>query len=103
MTELRRSNVGDFLFRPSSKGTNNITLTWYFYMNCFVHVDIREEDKLIGTSIGNRLYIGDSVFEKLEEIVERYILPCNRALKEAKDHPKFVHSSSLQEFEEKLK
>ena len=29
--KLRDADIGEFLFRPSSKGTDNITLTWKFY------------------------------------------------------------------------
>jgi transcription elongation factor SPT6 len=31
---------GEFIFRPSSKGINNITLTWKFFFNNYVHADI---------------------------------------------------------------
>ena len=47
------------MFRPSSKGTDNITLTWKFYTNNIVHMDIEERDKPTGASIGNLLYISD--------------------------------------------
>ena len=65
--------IGDFIFRPSSRGPDNITLTWLFYTNCIVHIDIVEKDKPIGASIGNKLFIGEDGYEKLEEIVDRYL------------------------------
>lgn len=72
MNELKQRDIGDFIFRPSSKGQNNLTLTWLFYTNCFVHIDIVEKEKPIGASIGNKLEIGSEHFDKLDEIIERY-------------------------------
>jgi hypothetical protein len=31
LDELAEKEIGEYIFRPSSKGTNNITLTWKFY------------------------------------------------------------------------
>jgi len=87
---LQDREIGDFIFRPSSKGPDNITLTWKFYTNNLVHIDIKEIDKPPGASIGNKLFINDEAFENLQEIVERYIIPCNRYVREVMNHPKFV-------------
>ena len=43
--KLRDVEVGEFYFRPSSKGTDNITLTWKFYHQNIVHIDIQEHGK----------------------------------------------------------
>lgn len=53
------------MFRPSSKGPDNITLTWKFFNNNIVHLDIEERDKAIGASIGNILIISEEAFESL--------------------------------------
>ena len=92
MSELKaKGEIGDFVFRPSSYGQDNITLTWLFYTNCFVHIDIKETDKPIGATIGSKLKIGlEEEFEGLQEIIERYIIPCNKALREALSHQKFL-------------
>ena len=91
------------MFRPSSKGTNNITLTWYFYTNCFIHIDITELDKPIGASIGSKLQIGEEEFDNLVEIIERYIQPCNKCLREAICHNKFKECISVADLEETVK
>ena len=96
--ELADKENGEFLFRPSSKGTDNINLTWKFHNKNLVHIDIIESDKPPGASIGNKLRINDEEFENLQEIVERYIIPCNRALKEVIQHPKFKECESEEEF-----
>jgi transcription elongation factor SPT6 len=82
------------VFRPSSKGNDNLTLTWKFYTNNIVHMDIEETDKPIGASIGNKLQISDETFESIQEIIDRYIIPCNRALREVIHHIKFMQCHS---------
>lgn len=98
-----RDDFGDFIFRPSSKGPDNLTLTWKFYHNNIVHIDIQETDKPVGASIGNRLHISDEVFDNLQEIVERYIVPCNRALREVINHGKFLNASTEEELTQALR
>jgi hypothetical protein len=53
------------MFRPSSKGENNITLTWKFYTGNIVHIDIQEHEKPVGASIGSKLTISDEVYDNL--------------------------------------
>ena len=66
-------------------------------------MDIEEQDKPIGASIGNKLVISNESFENLQEIVERYIIPSNRALREVVTHPKFMQCHNQDEFEHALK
>jgi transcription elongation factor SPT6 len=101
---LKGLEYGEFVFRPSSKGPDNITLTWKFYNNNIVHIDIQEFEKAIGASIGSKLQIGkEELFENLQEIVERYVAPCNKFMREAAGHVKFSNCIKLEEFEEILK
>lgn len=97
--------IGEFVFRPSSRGPDNLTLTWKFYMNNIVHLDITELDKAVGATIGSRLRIGanDELFENLQEIVERHIVPCNKFLRDAISHVKFLHCDSSEQLEVTLK
>jgi transcription elongation factor SPT6 len=82
-------DIGEFIFRPSPKGENNLTLTWKFYTNNYVHIDIREHEKAVGASIGSKLEMCEEFFDNLQEIIERYITPCNRNVREAINHMKF--------------
>ena len=69
-----------------------------------MHIDITEIDKQKGAVIGNCLKIGnESYFESLNEIVERYIIPCNRLVREVSSHPKFSDVKTYEELELKLK
>ena len=52
---MQKEENGEYYFRPSSKGINNLSLTWKFYENNIVHIDIKEHDKVPGASIGKKL------------------------------------------------
>lgn len=60
-----------------------------------MHLDIQETDKLPGAAIGARLVIGNESFENLREIVERYIIPCNRLVREVVRSPKWVETENI--------
>ena len=66
---------GEVIVRPSSKGTDHLTVTWKVADDIYQHVDVREEGKENAFSLGQSLWIGDEEFEDLDEIVARYINP----------------------------
>ena len=39
---LAEREVGDFVIRPSSKGTENLNITWKLASEKIVHLDIKE-------------------------------------------------------------
>jgi len=102
MELLRLADIGEFCFRPSSRGLNNLSCTWKFYENNIVHLDIVEHNKAPGAQIGSRLSISDDSFENLQEIVERYITPCNRSLREVLQHSKFMKCKVIDELQKVL-
>lgn len=59
LAELGDSEVGDYVFRPSTRSENNITLTWKFFKKHFVHIDIIEQEKPQGSAIGKKLLISN--------------------------------------------
>jgi transcription elongation factor SPT6 len=65
LDELAEKEIGEYIFRPSSKGTNNITLTWKFYNSNIVHIDITELEKPVGANIGSRLMISEEPYDNL--------------------------------------
>lgn len=104
MQLLAEQQVGEFIFRPSSRGTSNLTLSWKFYENNIVHIDIMEHDKAPGATIGQRLQIGrDDYFENLQEIVDRYIIPCNKLVLDAVNNAKFQRVETSEDLERILK
>lgn len=66
---------GEVIVRPSSKGTNHLTVTWKVGEGICQHVDVREEGKENAFSLGQSLWINDEEFEDLDEIIARYINP----------------------------
>ena len=70
---LKDMDVGDALIRPSSKGSDHLTITWKIGKSCFQHVDVLEEKKINAFSIGKRLIIEGEDYEDLDEILARYI------------------------------
>ena len=101
---MHDADVGDFVFRPSTRpDENHITLTWKFWKKHFVHIDIAEHDKHPGSAIVSWLVISSDSYENLREIVERYIIPCNRLVRDVTSHPKWSDLEKWEDFEESLK
>lgn len=66
---------GEVVIRPSSKGSDHLTVTWKVCDEVYQHIDVREEGKENTFSIGSSLWIGNEDFEDLDEIVARHITP----------------------------
>lgn len=99
---LKNKDIGEYVFRPSSRGVNNLNATWKFYNNTYVHLDISEEQKAPGANIGSLLRISNEEFSTIQEVIDRYILPCAKYVKEAINHAKFLTVSTLKEMEDFL-
>jgi hypothetical protein len=97
--ELLQADAGDYIFRPSTRSEQNLTLTWKFWKRPkdLVHIDIQEMEKKPGAAIGSKLVISRDSFDNLREIVERYIIPCNRLVREVINHPRFVDDADTWE------
>lgn len=79
-------------------------MTWKFWHSNIVHIDINEHDKAIGANIGSKLSISrEEFFENLQEIVERYISPCNKLMREAAGHAKYTQCETSEDLETSLK
>ncbi|XP_053981515.1 transcription elongation factor SPT6-like [Hylaeus volcanicus] len=66
---------GETIIRPSSKGSDHLTVTWKVTDKIHQHIDIREEGKENAFSLGRSLWIGNEEFEDLDEIIARHINP----------------------------
>jgi len=86
---LRGKDIGECIFRPSARGVDHLTCTWKFYDYVYSHLDITEEGKPAPNMLGSRFKIGSEAYDSLQEIIDRYILPCEKLTKEAIIHPKF--------------
>lgn len=56
-----------------------------------------------GAAIGQRLMISNESYDNLREIVERYIIPCNRLVREVTQSPKWIDVDKWEDLEETLK
>ena len=81
---------GDFIFRPSSKGTGYLNLTWKIYNNIIAHIPIKEGYKRPKDDISGSLTIHKTKFETLDHIIESFIKPCNNYIKSVVEEKKFV-------------
>ncbi|XP_065055471.1 transcription elongation factor SPT6-like isoform X1 [Rhopilema esculentum] len=77
---------GECVFRPSSKGSDHLTVTWKVHTAIYQHVDIREEGKENVFSLGKSLWIENEEYEDLDEIIARYIQPMSSQAREIINH-----------------
>ncbi|XP_037868375.1 transcription elongation factor SPT6 [Bombyx mori] len=66
---------GEVIVRPSSKGSDHLTVTWKVTDGIYQHIDVREEGKENAFSLGRSLWIQGSEFEDLDEIIARHVTP----------------------------
>ncbi|XP_003707816.2 transcription elongation factor SPT6 isoform X2 [Megachile rotundata] len=76
---------GEAIIRPSSKGSDHLTVTWKVTDNIYQHIDVREEGKENTFSLGRSLWIGSEEFEDLDEIIARHINPMSAYVSELLD------------------
>lgn len=80
---MENMDQGEVIVRPSSKGSDHLTVTWKVKNDIYQHIDVREEGKENAFSLGQRLWIGNEEFEDLDEIIARHVNPmaaCAREL-----------------------
>ena len=87
---LAEREIGDFVIRPSSKGPDHLNITWKLSAENIVHLDIAEGMKGPNEMISKHLTLDKDVYESLDEIIERYIKPCNHLVTQIRDHKKFM-------------
>jgi transcription elongation factor SPT6 len=75
MKLMERAEQGESIVRPSSKGSDHLTVTWKVTDGIYQHIDVREEGKECAFSLGQSLWIGSEEFEDLDEIVARHVQP----------------------------
>lgn len=80
---MENMDQGEVIVRPSSKGSDHLTVTWKVTSGIYQHIDVREEGKENAFSLGQSLWIGNEEFEDLDEIIARHVNPmaaCAREL-----------------------
>ncbi|XP_050557944.1 transcription elongation factor SPT6 [Spodoptera frugiperda] len=72
---MEKMGQGEVIVRPSSKGSDHLTVTWKVADGIYQHIDVREEGKENAFSLGRSLWIQGSEFEDLDEIIARHVTP----------------------------
>ncbi|OWF42541.1 Transcription elongation factor SPT6 [Mizuhopecten yessoensis] len=72
---LSDMDQGEAIIRPSSKGSDHLTVTWKVGEGAMQHIDVKERGKENAFSLGTTLVIGNEEFEDLDEILARHIQP----------------------------
>lgn len=65
----------EVIVRPSSKGSDHLTVTWKIADGIHQHIDVREKGKENAFSLGQSLWIGNEEFEDIDEIITRHVNP----------------------------
>eukprot|EP00903_Cladosiphon_okamuranus_P017486 g16106.t1 len=93
---------GEALIRPSSKGSDHLSLTWMWIEGEFMHTDIKELGKQPGSMLAPRLQIGSEEYEDLDEILSRRVSACNDLINDLLASDKY-NPATTAEVEELLK
>ncbi|XP_034935114.1 transcription elongation factor SPT6-like [Chelonus insularis] len=83
---MKTMKLGEVIIRPSSKGSDHLTVTWKVTEGIHQHIDIREEGKANAFSLGQSLWIGNEEFEDLDEVIARYVNPMAAYVSELLDY-----------------
>ncbi|XP_008558566.1 transcription elongation factor SPT6 [Microplitis demolitor] len=70
---MKTMKQGEVIIRPSSKGTDHLSVTWKITDDIYQHIDVLEENKSNIYTLGRSLFIGTENFEDLDEIIARHI------------------------------
>ncbi|CAI4228912.1 unnamed protein product [Auanema sp. JU1783] len=91
---LSKMEQGDVVIRPSSKGTDRLTITWKVAEGVLQNIDVFEEEKEQPFTLGKKLYIDTrerrEEFEDLNEILARWIQPMAANAREIIQHKCFI-------------
>lgn len=55
--KIKKNDKKKFLFRPSSKGTDYLNITWKFYDHVISHLEIKEGAKDASSLISKKLIL----------------------------------------------
>lgn len=89
LTHLADKPPGETVIRPSSKGADHLAVTFKFYNDLVINLDIKEEDKVDQASLGRRLRLKDRTYSDLDEISVHFVQPVMEHSKKIIEHPKF--------------
>lgn len=99
---METMDQGEVIVRPSSKGSDHLTVTWKVTDDIYQHIDIREEGKENAFSLGQSLLIGNEEFEDLDEIIARHVNPMAACARELLSYKYYRDTGGLKDKMEEL-
>jgi transcription elongation factor SPT6 len=88
--------AGAIIVRPSSKGTDWLTVTWAFQDGIYKHIAVKENNKRPGDlGLGTELMVEswDEPFSDIDHLFVMYIEPMNDLVFSMKKHIKFLNKT----------
>ncbi|RLN72476.1 hypothetical protein BBJ28_00001054 [Nothophytophthora sp. Chile5] len=101
MQFLREQPVGEVVIRPSTLGTDHLTLTWKMLDGVYRHFDIQEKDKPSDARIGQTLIVKEESYENIDELIARFVDPMNSLVEDVVRY-KYYKSGPRESVEEDL-
>lgn len=101
MQFLREQPAGEVVIRPSTLGTDHLTLTWKVLDGVYRHFDILEKNKPSEARIGQTLVIKEENYENIDELIARFVDPMNSLVDDVVRY-KYFKSGQLEEVQEDL-
>nr|KAG5690166.1 hypothetical protein BaRGS_013623 [Batillaria attramentaria] len=99
---MANMDQGDVIIRPSSKGSDHLTVTWKVCDGVLQHIDVREEGKENAFSLGKSLWINEEEFEDLDEIIARHIQPMAATVRDLMGHRYYREVEGKRELLDKM-
>lgn len=101
MQYLREQPIGDVVIRPSTLGSDHLTLSWKMMDGVYRHFDVEEKNKPSEARIGQTLVIKEEPYENIDEMIARFVDPMNELVDEVLRY-KYFKNLSLEEVHEDL-
>lgn len=101
MQFLREQPVGEVVIRPSTLGSDHLTLTWKVLDGVYRHFDILEKDKPSEARLGQKLVIKEETYENIDELIARFVDPMNSLVDDVVRY-KYYKKAQLEEVQEDL-
>lgn len=101
MQLLREQPVGEVVIRPSTLGTDHLTLTWKMLDGVYRHFDIQERNKPSEARIGQTLIVKEEKYENIDELIARFVDPMNSLVDDVVRY-KYYNSAPKESVEEDL-
>ncbi|KAL0479204.1 hypothetical protein AKO1_008042 [Acrasis kona] len=92
----QQGQVGNVVIRPSSKGYDHLTITYMFFNQQIINLDVVEKDKQDQNSLGRILLVSQKQYSDLDEIVYKCVEMELEHARKLMEHAKFSELSNSQ-------